>query len=67
MIGAGAVVKEDVLDYAVVVGVPAVQKGWACKCGVPLKIGKNRQGVCTNCRSRYQVKDRQLAVIEETL
>lgn len=38
IIGAGAVVKTDVPDYAIVVGVPAKQKGWACKCGTTLKF-----------------------------
>ena len=38
IIGAGAVVKADVPDYAIVVGVPAKQKGWACKCGTTLKF-----------------------------
>ena len=37
-IGAGAVVKSDVPDYAIFAGVPAKQIGWACKCGVTLTI-----------------------------
>ncbi len=32
-VGAGAVVTKDVPDYALVVGTPAVQKGWVCECG----------------------------------
>lgn len=32
-VGAGAVVLEDVPEYALVVGNPAKQKGWMCKCG----------------------------------
>lgn len=34
VIGAGAVVKNDLPDYSIVAGVPAKQIGWACKCGV---------------------------------
>jgi acetyltransferase-like isoleucine patch superfamily enzyme len=33
MVGAGAVVTADVLDHALVVGVPATRIGWACTCG----------------------------------
>lgn len=35
-IGAGAVVTGDVADYALMVGVPARQVGWASRHGVPL-------------------------------
>lgn len=33
LIGAGAVVASDVKDHALMLGVPAVQKGWVCQCG----------------------------------
>jgi UDP-2-acetamido-3-amino-2,3-dideoxy-glucuronate N-acetyltransferase len=35
-IGAGAVVREDVPDYALLVGVPGVQKGWMSRHGARL-------------------------------
>ena len=35
-VGAGAVVTSDVVDYALVVGVPARRIGWVCACGVRL-------------------------------
>lgn len=55
MIGAGAVVKSDIPEYAMVVGVPAKQKGWVCKCGVTLQNPKNDIAVCESCASRYKI------------
>lgn len=62
LIGAGAVVKGDILDYAVMAGVPAKQIGWACICGVPLKFNKDR-AVCKNCKSTYAMKKKKLVVV----
>ena len=39
MVGAGSVVTADVPDHAVVVGNPARQTGWACRCGRTLPDG----------------------------
>lgn len=36
LIAAGAVVTNDVSDYALMAGVPARQAGWVCECGRPL-------------------------------
>lgn len=43
-IGAGAVIKSDVLPYAIMVGVPAKKIGWMCQCG--LKIPQNNHCQC---------------------
>ncbi len=37
MIAAGAVVTQDVKDYAIVAGLPARQIGWVCECGKRLE------------------------------
>ncbi|UCH80900.1 MAG: Gfo/Idh/MocA family oxidoreductase [Nitrospiraceae bacterium] len=66
LIGAGAVVKSDVPDYAVIAGVPAKQKGWACKCGVPLKFIKDKS-TCKNCKSRYALKKKKLVIVKEEI
>lgn len=52
MIGSGSVVTRDVPAYALVVGNPARQVGWVCKCG--FKLDEN--GVCTECRKKYALK-----------
>ncbi len=52
-IAAGAVVKKDVPDYALVVGIPAKQKGWMCACGIQFVFNGN-QAVCKGCSRKYQ-------------
>ena len=64
LVGAGAVVKSHVPDYAIVVGVPASHIGWACKCGAKLESNKDNL-VCSNCSSIYQEVSKQLVVINE--
>lgn len=58
MIGAGAVVTADVLDHALVVGVPARQSGWVCKCGNILD-----ESLCCSCGRRYTRSDNGLEKI----
>lgn len=56
MVGAGAVVKKDVLDYSIVVGNPAKQIGWICECGNKLEFIEERS-VCKICKRIYQTKE----------
>lgn len=49
LIAAGAVVASDVPQYALMMGVPAKQKGWVCECGNKL----NHMLVCDICKSKY--------------
>ena len=48
-IGAGSVVIKDVKNYALVVGNPAVQKGWICWCGERL----SNELKCSVCKRNY--------------
>jgi UDP-2-acetamido-3-amino-2,3-dideoxy-glucuronate N-acetyltransferase len=54
-IGAGAVVTHDVPDYALMVGVPAMQIAWMCSCGVRLASGTTNPQ-CTACGRTYSIE-----------
>ena len=49
-IGSGSVVTKDVPAYALVVGNPARQIGWVCKCGMKLDV----DGKCKSCGEVYK-------------
>ena len=53
-VAAGAVVAKDVPDYALMVGVPARQKGWMSRHGLPLTPGPDGIMVCKESGYRYQ-------------
>lgn len=50
MVGAGAVVADDVPAHALVLGVPARQVGWVCECG--LRLDKDLS--CSACGRHYR-------------
>jgi UDP-2-acetamido-3-amino-2,3-dideoxy-glucuronate N-acetyltransferase len=51
-VGAGAVVNKNIPDYALVVGNPAKQIGWACECGERLADDLE----CVACGKRFAKK-----------
>jgi UDP-2-acetamido-3-amino-2,3-dideoxy-glucuronate N-acetyltransferase len=66
-VAAGAVVARDVPAFALVMGVPARQVGWVCRCGErlgePEAAGRR---VCTACGCRYRSGDPSAALEPET-
>ena len=60
LIGAGAVVTNDVPDYALMLGVPARQKGWVSRHGHPLTANVKGEFVCPETGWGYRVENGQL-------
>ncbi len=55
-IGAGAVVTKDVLDFALMVGNPARQKGWMSEYGHKLIFDESGQAVCKESNQEYKLE-----------
>lgn len=64
VVGAGAVVKSDVPDHAIVAGVPAKKIGWACECGTTLRFHDNH-ATCGYCGKTYRIEDETLHILEK--
>jgi UDP-2-acetamido-3-amino-2,3-dideoxy-glucuronate N-acetyltransferase len=52
-IGASTIVNKNVPDYAIVVGNPARQIGWACECGERLTENLD----CLSCGKQFEKKN----------
>jgi len=64
LVGAGAVVTKPVLDYALMVGNPAVQIGWVSEYGHTLNIDKQGRAVCPESGQQYRLEQNKLVKIE---
>ena len=63
MIAAGAVVSHDVLPHALVLGSPARQVGWVCRCGDKLDF-QNAAASCETCTARYRMKAGRIQILD---
>ena len=65
-VGAGTVVTRDVLDHALVTGVPARQAGWMSRHGEKLDLSLDGSGeaACPVTRERYVLEDGRCRVAE---
>ncbi len=61
-VAAGAVVTDDVPDYALVVGVPARIAGWMCRCAAArLDFDSEGHATCPACRKSYTKQDNRVS------
>ena len=62
-IGAGAVVTNNVPDFALVMGNPARQNGWMSEYGCKLEFDDNGQAVCQESDQHYNLSNNQVTKI----
>jgi len=63
LIGAGAVVRGDVEDYALMIGVPAVRKGWVSEFGHRLEFNTDGKAQCPESGAWYILEDEKVSKI----
>ncbi|MCE9599621.1 MAG: N-acetyltransferase [Spirochaetia bacterium] len=64
-IGAGALVRQDVRPYALIVGVPGKQIGWMSQFGekIPLPVNGSGTYTCPHLGTKYKLEGESLLVI----
>ncbi len=56
-VGAGAVMRSNVPDYALMLGVPARQHGWMSRHGHVLHFDESSIAICPESKLRYELSD----------
>lgn len=62
-IGAGAVVTKEVLPFALVVGNPAIQKGWISEYGHRLEFNADGIAECPESKEKYKLEYKRVSKI----
>jgi len=65
MVAAGAIVTRDVPAYALVMGGPARQRGWVCRCGSRLRSAREPLE-CDMCGRRYEREGGGLITVDDS-
>lgn len=60
MVGAGGVVTKSIPAHALVIGNPARQVGWVCRCGPRLMFKKN-SAQCRHCQKKFLLRGKKVA------
>jgi len=64
LIGAGAVVNKDVPDFALMVGIPAIQIGWVDKAGNRMKFDEKGIAIDSYDGTKYKLENGKIKVIQ---
>ena len=61
-VGAGAVVNKDIKAFALVLGIPAIQKGWMSAYGerIDMELGGKRKWICPKTEDEYFLSNNNL-------
>ncbi len=63
VVGSGSVVTKPVPNHALVVGIPARQVGWVCRCGRRLELSEENRGRCS-CGRQFEPDRVGVGIVE---